>query len=152
MSNYKTVFFTLGILQIILGLSMIVPILAQFFYDELDAGFIRRTPGDFRRPRANYQLWSAPAGTIRRLCSGAQTLGSFAYLSCETKPGAGRANGRTARTGGGRESRENRARGKAVARANSGASGERRGRVVPEFVSYCASLLQATQLNLSLCH
>tara|TARA_Y100000590_G_scaffold469720_1_gene659326 strand:+ start:18 stop:1460 length:1443 start_codon:yes stop_codon:yes gene_type:complete len=40
MSNYKTVFFTLGILQIILGLSMIAPILAQFFYDEIDSGFI----------------------------------------------------------------------------------------------------------------
>ena len=40
MSNYKTVFFTLGILQIILGLSMIVPILAQFFYDQIDSGFI----------------------------------------------------------------------------------------------------------------
>ena len=41
MSNYKTVFFTLGILQIILGLSMIAPILAQFFYDEFDSSFIR---------------------------------------------------------------------------------------------------------------
>ena len=40
MSNYKTVFFTLGILQIILGLSMIAPILAQFFYNELDSSFI----------------------------------------------------------------------------------------------------------------
>ena len=40
MSNYKTVFFTLGTLQIILGLSMIVPILAQFFYNQIDAGFI----------------------------------------------------------------------------------------------------------------
>ena len=40
MSNYKTVFFTLGILQIILGLSMIVPILTQFFYNQLDSGFI----------------------------------------------------------------------------------------------------------------
>ena len=40
MSNYKTVFFTLGVLQIILGLSMIVPILAQFFYDQIDSGFI----------------------------------------------------------------------------------------------------------------
>ncbi len=40
MSNYKTVFFTLGILQIILGLSMIAPILTQFFYDELDSGFV----------------------------------------------------------------------------------------------------------------
>jgi trk system potassium uptake protein TrkH len=40
MSNYKTVFFTLGILQIVLGLSMIVPILAQFIYSEIDSGFI----------------------------------------------------------------------------------------------------------------
>ena len=40
MSNYKTVFFTLGILQIILGLSMIAPILTQFLYNELDSGFI----------------------------------------------------------------------------------------------------------------
>ena len=40
MSNYKTVFFTLGVLQIILGLSMIVPILAQFFYDQVDSGFV----------------------------------------------------------------------------------------------------------------
>ncbi len=40
MSNYKTVFFTLGLLQIILGLSMIIPIFAQIIYEELDAGFI----------------------------------------------------------------------------------------------------------------
>ena len=40
MSNYKTVFFTLGVLQIILGLSMIVPILTQFFYNQIDSGFI----------------------------------------------------------------------------------------------------------------
>ena len=40
MSNYKTVFFTLGLLQIILGLSMIIPILAQLIYKETDAGFI----------------------------------------------------------------------------------------------------------------
>ena len=40
MSNYKTVFFTLGVLQIILGLSMIIPIITQFIFDELDAGFI----------------------------------------------------------------------------------------------------------------
>ena len=39
MSNYKTVFFTLGILQIILGLFMIVPILAQFIYKEVDSSF-----------------------------------------------------------------------------------------------------------------
>jgi len=40
MSNYKTVFFTLGVLQIILGLSMIVPILAQLIYNQVDSGFI----------------------------------------------------------------------------------------------------------------
>ena len=40
MSNYKTVFFTLGLLQIILGLSMIIPILTQLLYNEADAGFI----------------------------------------------------------------------------------------------------------------
>ena len=40
MSNYKTVFFTLGILQIILGISMMIPILAQFIYSELDSSFI----------------------------------------------------------------------------------------------------------------
>ena len=40
MSNYKTVFFTLGLLQIILGLSMLIPFLAQFIYNERDAGFI----------------------------------------------------------------------------------------------------------------
>ena len=40
MSNYKTVFFTLGILQIILGLSMMVPILTQIIYSEIDSSFI----------------------------------------------------------------------------------------------------------------
>ena len=40
MSNYKTVFFTLGVLQIILGISMIVPILTQVFYSEIDSTFI----------------------------------------------------------------------------------------------------------------
>jgi trk system potassium uptake protein len=39
MSNYKTVFFTLGILQIILGISMIFPIIIQYIYDELDSSF-----------------------------------------------------------------------------------------------------------------
>ncbi len=39
MSNYKTVFFTLGILQIILGISMFIPIIAQFFYSEIDSSF-----------------------------------------------------------------------------------------------------------------
>ncbi len=40
MSNYKTVFFTLGVLQIILGVSMIIPIIAQIIYSELDSSFI----------------------------------------------------------------------------------------------------------------
>ena len=39
MSNYKTVFFTLGILQIILGVSMFIPIIAQFAYSEIDSSF-----------------------------------------------------------------------------------------------------------------
>ena len=39
MSNYKTVFFTLGILQIILGVSMFIPIIAQFIYSEIDSSF-----------------------------------------------------------------------------------------------------------------
>ena len=39
MSNYKTVFFTLGILQIILGISMSIPIVTQILYDELDSSF-----------------------------------------------------------------------------------------------------------------
>ena len=40
MSNYKTVFFTLGILQVILGLAMIIPIIIQLIYSELDSSFI----------------------------------------------------------------------------------------------------------------
>ena len=39
MSNYKTVFFTLGILQIILGIFMFIPIIFQFIYSELDSSF-----------------------------------------------------------------------------------------------------------------
>ena len=39
MSNYKTVFFTLGILQIILGVSMSIPIITQIIYNELDSSF-----------------------------------------------------------------------------------------------------------------
>ncbi len=39
MSNYKTVFFTLGILQIILGIFMLIPILTQFFFKEIDSSF-----------------------------------------------------------------------------------------------------------------
>ena len=39
MSNYKTVFFTLGILQIILGVFMIIPIIFQLIYSEIDSSF-----------------------------------------------------------------------------------------------------------------
>ena len=39
MSNYKTVFFTLGILQIILGIFIFVPIIIQFLYSEVDSSF-----------------------------------------------------------------------------------------------------------------
>ena len=39
MSNYKTVFFTLGVLQIILGISMMIPIIVQFIYSEVDSSF-----------------------------------------------------------------------------------------------------------------
>jgi trk system potassium uptake protein TrkH len=39
MSNYKTVFFTLGILQVILGIFMLIPIIVQFFYHEIDSSF-----------------------------------------------------------------------------------------------------------------
>ena len=40
MSNYKTVFFTLGILQIILGIFMLIPLIAQLIYNELDSSFL----------------------------------------------------------------------------------------------------------------
>ena len=40
MSNYKTVFFTLGILLIILGVAMIVPLAFQLIYNEFDSTFI----------------------------------------------------------------------------------------------------------------
>ena len=39
MSNYKTVFFTLGILQVILGIFMLTPIIVQFIYNEFDSSF-----------------------------------------------------------------------------------------------------------------
>jgi len=39
MSNYKTVFFTLGILQIILGIFMLIPVIVQFIYGEIDSSF-----------------------------------------------------------------------------------------------------------------
>ena len=40
MTNYKTVFFTLGILLIILGLFMLVPVIVQLIYDEFNGTFI----------------------------------------------------------------------------------------------------------------
>ncbi len=40
MSNYKTVFFTIGVLQIILGISMVIPIITQVIYSEVDSSFI----------------------------------------------------------------------------------------------------------------
>jgi len=40
MSNYKTVFFTLGILQIILGISMLFPVITQIIFEEFDSSFI----------------------------------------------------------------------------------------------------------------
>ena len=39
MSNYKTVFFTLGVLQIILGVFMFIPFIFQFIYSEIDSSF-----------------------------------------------------------------------------------------------------------------
>ena len=39
MTNYKTVFFTLGILQIILGIFMLIPVIVQFVYNQLDSSF-----------------------------------------------------------------------------------------------------------------
>ena len=39
MTNYKTVFFTLGILQIILGIFMLIPVIVQFVYNEIDSSF-----------------------------------------------------------------------------------------------------------------
>ena len=39
MTNYKTVFLTLGILQIILGIFMLIPIFVQFFFKEIDSSF-----------------------------------------------------------------------------------------------------------------
>ena len=40
MTNYKTVFFTLGILQIILGIFMLIPVIVQFVYNQLDSSFL----------------------------------------------------------------------------------------------------------------
>ena len=40
MSNYKTVFFIIGVLQIILGIFMAIPIIIQLVFSELDSSFI----------------------------------------------------------------------------------------------------------------
>ena len=40
MSNYKTVFFILGVLQIILGIFMTIPIVVQVVYGEFDSSFV----------------------------------------------------------------------------------------------------------------
>ena len=40
MSNYKTVFFTLGVLLIVLGFSMLVPITIQLIYKEFNLSLI----------------------------------------------------------------------------------------------------------------
>ena len=40
MSNYKTVFFTLGVLLIVLGFSMLVPITIQLIYNEFNSTFV----------------------------------------------------------------------------------------------------------------
>ena len=40
MYNYKTVFYTLGTLQIILGVFMLIPVIIQLMYNELDSGFV----------------------------------------------------------------------------------------------------------------
>ena len=40
MYNYKTVFYTLGTLQIVLGVFMLIPIIIQLIYNELDSGFV----------------------------------------------------------------------------------------------------------------
>ena len=40
MSNYKTVFFIIGVLQIILGIFMAIPIFSQFIFSEIDPSFI----------------------------------------------------------------------------------------------------------------
>ena len=40
MYNYKTVFYTLGTLQIILGVFMLIPVIIQLIYSELDSGYV----------------------------------------------------------------------------------------------------------------
>ena len=40
MTNYKTVFFVLGILLIILGFFMMIPVIVQLIFDQFDGTFI----------------------------------------------------------------------------------------------------------------
>ena len=40
MFNYKTVFFALGIILIVLGVSMLVPVFIQIYFDDFDSTFI----------------------------------------------------------------------------------------------------------------
>ena len=40
MYNYKTVFYTLGTLQIVLGVFMLIPVIIQLVFNELDSGFV----------------------------------------------------------------------------------------------------------------
>ena len=40
MSNYKTVFYTLGLLQIILGVFMLIPIIIQLVFDQFNSTFL----------------------------------------------------------------------------------------------------------------
>ena len=40
MSNYKTVFYTLGLLQIILGVFMLIPIISQLVFDQFNSTFL----------------------------------------------------------------------------------------------------------------
>ena len=40
MFNYKTVFFTLGIILIVLGVSMLVPVFVQLYFNDFDSTFI----------------------------------------------------------------------------------------------------------------
>ena len=40
MNNYKTVFFAIGVLLIILGVFMLIPIFVQILYDETNSTFL----------------------------------------------------------------------------------------------------------------
>ena len=40
MNNYKTVFFAIGVLLIILGAFMLIPFFVQFLYDENSNAFL----------------------------------------------------------------------------------------------------------------